>query len=267
MVDYFNELDLAVALITESWLSEGKKLQHCIDDLNDGENIQILQKSRKSRRGRTAGSGVVIAHDTNKIKLKPFPISCGKAEIIAATGRIANNQRVFVFFSIYISPKTKAKQTQETLDALSDAILIAKTTFRDPIVIVGGDFNKKEVEPATAPFPDIRILPTSPTRGRSTLDLIATNLTESDVNDVFVCEPLKKPDGQQSDHNVIAVKTTLHHSDCFMWNEFNSRPLTNKGCKIFRQKNLQLMVEESFPIKKHLVRSIDDPWITPQIRN
>ena len=55
LINYFEEIGLHAALITESWLKNGSELQDNIRDLELGKNITYLHHNRKTRRGRTAG--------------------------------------------------------------------------------------------------------------------------------------------------------------------------------------------------------------------
>ena len=130
-----------------------------------------------------------LVYDRSKVSFKQFPIKTGQSEIVAAVGKIQNIQRKIVVITAYISPKTKAKQTHETLGHISDAILKAKTELRDPMVIVGGDFNRRDPTEAVEAFPDIKVLDTGPTRGNAKLDLIATNLGD-EIGEMSVCDPL-----------------------------------------------------------------------------
>ena len=55
MVDYFRELDLTAAVVTESWLKPGESVEELASNLKDGERIGLIHCSRISKRGRTAG--------------------------------------------------------------------------------------------------------------------------------------------------------------------------------------------------------------------
>ena len=50
--------------------------------------------------------------------------------------------------------------------------------FNDPIVILGGDFNRRGVGKALEPFPDIKEHDVPPTRGGAALNITASNLIE-----------------------------------------------------------------------------------------
>ena len=215
-------------------------------------------------------------------------IKSGKTEVVAAVGKVHNIQIKSVIINAYLPPKLKVHQVAEVMKVVSDAILKAKTEFPDPFIVIGGDFNRKKPNPAIEAYPDLRIVDTRPTRGKATLDLIATNIGD-EITDKTICCPLESREGVKSDHGLIAIKTALSHSDRFKWIEYKTRPITAKGKATFGRmicssdwspfnecsdpsvmadeldKILQGLVDTCFPVSKHKIRSTDDPWITPEI--
>ena len=69
LIDCFNDLDLHLAIITESWLKPGRELEHDLQDLESGESLAIIHRSRPSKRNRTAGGGVALVYNKDKIRL------------------------------------------------------------------------------------------------------------------------------------------------------------------------------------------------------
>ena len=77
-MDYFDELELGCALISETWLKESPSYQKMILDLSEGEGIGIVAKHRNQKRhGKIkTGGGVAILYRKNKIPLKEYqPVS------------------------------------------------------------------------------------------------------------------------------------------------------------------------------------------------
>ena len=60
LVDHFRNLELSSAIITESWLRPGVKLDEELEDFEWGEKLKVFHRSRKTRSGRSAGGGVAI---------------------------------------------------------------------------------------------------------------------------------------------------------------------------------------------------------------
>ena len=69
------ELDAAFSIVSESWLREGNRLDRHLIDLENGEDLKIIHKSRKSKRGKTAGGGVAIVFDKKRYHLKNTSLS------------------------------------------------------------------------------------------------------------------------------------------------------------------------------------------------
>ena len=129
------------------------------------------------------------------------------------------------FIVIYIPPKTKAKQSEQALEVLSDAILKLKTELADPYLIVVGDFNGRDLHWAIEAYPDVRIVDSPPTRRNAKLDLVATNLP-SELSNVIVTESLCTQEGTESDHSDLSASAKLNHADRFKWIKFTTRPLS-----------------------------------------
>ena len=70
LVDYFEELDLTLMLITEMWLVNGRNLDRNVEDLELRENLSIINKNRFGRRG----GGVAILYRKDKCKLGEYKI-------------------------------------------------------------------------------------------------------------------------------------------------------------------------------------------------
>ena len=56
LLDYIDELDITVAVISESWLKPGYRLDQEIDDLRRGENLDVFHHSRKPKKSGRPGA-------------------------------------------------------------------------------------------------------------------------------------------------------------------------------------------------------------------
>ena len=176
LIEYFEEYCLQIAIITESWLKYGDALDEAKSDLEMGENISIIHRNRLSKRGRTAGGGVLIAYDRLKMNLKEMTIRRGQSEIVCATGKMRGLSRKIVVMSVYLPPKLSVTKAKESLTFVSDAVGRIKDELSDPIFIIGGDFNKFDLTDFMCDFPDIKVLDSPPTRQEERLDLILSNV-------------------------------------------------------------------------------------------
>ena len=58
LYDYFEELELSFACITETWMREGKKLEKSLEEMRHGFGLDIIYKNRtNSDGGPTTGGG------------------------------------------------------------------------------------------------------------------------------------------------------------------------------------------------------------------
>ena len=147
----------------------------------------------------------------DRIRVTERSFKAGRAEVVAAVGKIRSLARKILIIGIYIPPRTRAKQVTAIMDMLNDEISKAKTELNDPIIILGGDFNKKPYGDAVNDFPDIKLLNTGPTRKNETLDLVFTNIHESDAS---IEPPLETQDGSlKSDHSTVLVLSLIHISE------------------------------------------------------
>ena len=287
LIDAFEELGLLV--ITESWLKVGKDLRDAIADLDGGASIGMVMRNRLSRRKRTAGGGVAVAFNKNRITLKPLPSRVENCEILMTSGKLCGLSRKLVVIAAYIPPRTRAAGRDKFVDVLSRCIGQAKQDLNDPLILVAGDFNRFDVVPAVADYPDVQFLITPPTRGVATIDLAASNFNDS-VTSINVRPPLETEcRTKQSDHNVIQVTVEIGNSDRFTKETYWKRNKTKKGMKkaavliktfdwthLFASNDAEEkarilvdsvdnIMEECFPMKKYTTKSSDDPWITPFI--
>ena len=215
LIDCFSELELHFAIISESWLKDGKALNDDLADLEGGEGLKMVMNNRRSRRGKIAGGGVAVVFDASKIKLTERRFRRGRAELTAAVGKLPGMSRRLAVFSGYIPPRTRVKQTEEFMGFLNGAVAELKEDYEDPLIVIGGDFNGREVSDAVADFPDIIKVVTGPTRGDKVLDLVLTNIEPRDMT-TTVRDPLDTDNGEKkSDHSIVYTSAEMLNVDRF----------------------------------------------------
>ena len=110
LVTAFEELELHVAVVTESWLKPGQKLLREIAEYENGPGISVIHKSRETRRGRNAGGGVAILFNKDKIRLAERKIRRGNNEIVCVIGKITGMSRHLAIIGAYIPPPDKSEE-------------------------------------------------------------------------------------------------------------------------------------------------------------
>lgn len=239
------------------------------------------------KQNRTAGGGVAIAFNQDKMRLVERKISAGRAEIVCASGKLPGAARKVVIFGVYIPPRTRAPQVNTIMNLLNDEISKAKTELCDPVIIIGGDYNKKPYNDSIDDFPDISLLQTGPTRGDEVLDMVMTNIPSS----ATTRDPLESNDGTlTSDHAVVYVEAKVGTKHRFKWKTVRTRAKNAKNDlafesmisnydwnKVTTKPNaslkaaaladaLDLMMNTAYPKETKRIRNTDDPWTTHVIR-
>ena len=276
----FEENELHIAILTETWLSARHCPPRVLSDLTLGANLSLIRSDRGTR-----GGGVAIAFDPTKIRMTKFPYVPEKSttELVCATGTCTLTRRKIVAISVYLPPSVSAADLQSAVQSLSDCTHQALTKFNDAIVIVGGDFNKKDVSLFRSSHSEMKPILAGATRQGESLDEIYTNMSAYIANKC-IQRPLSKKNGVESDHSIIAAALKLPRHQKSKATSFTFRPITTEGVEKFRSlivpfdcetirgnspsesavmldATLQKFVEECFPLKKRTVRTTDAPWM------
>ena len=182
--DAFQSLCLNFASITDTWFKGGSALGGDLIDFEGLTGIKILHKSRDGRRKKTGG-GVAIAFDTGSCNLKIRALKHVKKEfeILCVTGRVAKAERTVAIFVVYLPPSMRSQELETLKEGLAVEIGLIKQNMKNPIIIVNGDFNQKDISPALLDVDDFRVLQSGPTRGPNCIDLIFSNADDAFLRD------------------------------------------------------------------------------------
>ena len=158
MMNYFEELELDFALINETWLATGKYSSNNIIDLEVGNNIGMVCKNRKGK----SGGGVAIFYKLSRIEFKKEPLRECPFEVVAASAKIEKTGRVLIAVALYLPPGMQAPQVRRCFSAIHDNLAALKVKYGNPLVIIGGDFNRQDPEALASPYPEMEVLRTGP---------------------------------------------------------------------------------------------------------
>ena len=130
---------------------------------------------------------------------------------MCGVGRVGKIKRKVVVFVVYVSPSMKRADVDKLREVLSLEIGAAKASYGDPIFMVGGDLNHRDLAVALE-GPDVfeRVV-TPPTRGASVLDVLYTNIGGQLV-EKLVLPPLQANGGALSNHKCVYTEFKL--PDC-----------------------------------------------------
>ena len=290
LIDCMSELRCDFAMITETWFRGGKKLDAELSDINEATGIKIVCKNRptKNRKGATGG-GVAIAFNSERCNLKRRAVK-SKHEIVCVVGKVGKIERQFAVYSIYVPPSTRAGDFAQLCEELAASIGEIQCSLKDPVIIVGGDFNNRDLSAAFESVDNMRVIRSGPTRGASTLDLIFTNSTEALMSDCAeIYPPLESKDGQVSDHRTVWTGMRFEKKKDFVWVKVSVRLRSERREEAFRQGLSQLdwscldhlttdlavakfedtmeqLTNDHFPLTTFRRRSNEKPWITNAMR-
>ena len=90
LVTLFEEQELHLCMLTETWLTQKACSKRNMDDLTLGANLSFIRKDRGSR-----GGGVAICFDHTRIRMSSFPIpQVNKSvEVVCALGSTTLTKR------------------------------------------------------------------------------------------------------------------------------------------------------------------------------
>ena len=74
LIDYFNELDTVLGVVTETWLHGGDTTDRYVQDLQDRAGLSAIYRSRPAGvRGLVHGGVAILAKD-NRARLAPIKL-------------------------------------------------------------------------------------------------------------------------------------------------------------------------------------------------
>ena len=284
LLDMFREKELVFAMVTETWFQNDRYTEQELGDISSAEKIDFICKNRNNKRG----GGVALAFDSTKSSFKRMKICGNKYELIGAIGSTNKNQRKCAVFVLYIPPKQTAKVTSDMLGCLGNAIEKVKQEHTDPYIVIGGDVNRRDLTPAIEDFPDIQIEQTGPTRAGATLDIVATNFTDSLSIETFF--PLETFNCEStSDHLSVIGKASFENVHYYTTTSYQTRKYTPQAEESFGMDLaavdwghvvgdtpadsankldfiLQYLYNKHFPLRTVKSRSCDPPWLTKRIK-
>ena len=213
---YLDEMCTSVALVSETWLSDSPELEEDLKDVEEGTGYSMLLKNKpKNRRGYSTG-GITIVSKNSKIKFKEVNLPWNKFKVVCGVGTLTYHVQKVVVVSVYIPPQYSAEENRKCLDFIEDSLIRLKGQFQGPYIIVGGDFNKRDVEGALADIPDMKLVDSPATHAGQHLDKIFVNF-KSQIHESGVLNPLENEAGICSDHAVIYAQARLKRIESFKW--------------------------------------------------
>ena len=293
LIDCMEEMDAAIAVVTETWLADGPSLESDIADLTAGAGIGLVCRNRRPNLQGVAHGGVAVAFKTELCAMKEVQLHNPEDfEILVTAASLPGYSRKFITVACYLPPNYTVGRGRAALAHIEDVIIEIKRRYRDPFLYIGGDFNQWDIKSIIDEFPDLRESAIGPTRKDRCLDRIFTNFGRAEKESGTV-EPLEAEEGAAgtvSDHRVAFVRAELPRLRSFEWTShqyrfynqesvdkfgswlagFDWAPLVQMSSSNekaeFYQAQVTGALERYFPLVRVRRKTSDCPWISARIR-
>ena len=288
--DAFGSLGLNIACITETWYKGGRDLSEHLRDIEGSSGIRILHKSRDGRL-KKVGGGVAVAFDLGScnLKIRNLRHMPSRFEVMCVAGVVGKVSRKVVVFVVYIPPTMKATELEELREAIAIEVGAAKKSYKNPLVMITGDFNHRDVGAALNEVEEFTQIVMDPTRGGNTIDVIYTNQPLAHC-ETRVLPPLEATNGAVSDHRCVFTEASFPPVRGYHWitqmrrtrdtarEEAFARELGTWDWECFGRDHdvdgmagvledvILKLTDKHFPLVRVRRRSNESPWITKRVR-
>ena len=233
LLDCFCDLRASVAVITETWLTDGETLEEDIDGLCQGAGIGLVCRNREVNERGFSHGGVAVAFKSSEMSLKKVKLHNPKNyEVLMVTGMLARCSRRLVVVACYIPPNYTVPRGKGALSFIAGAVTEAKRRYDDPLIVLAGDFNQWKVEEVSEDFPDLAEAMIGPTRGDHCIDRIFANLgTFKAAGTVPPLETDPSPEAQskKSDHMIGYITVEIPRVRPFTMMNYSYRYYSPEG--------------------------------------
>ena len=143
-IQCYEELNVDIAVITETWLKNGAHLDQDLLDLERGAGIGSLALNRDPNPNTgVAHGGVAVFFRSSVFSFEVFRFeNPHKFEILPAVSTIRGSARKLVVVAAYIPPNYTVPRARQCMDHIESLIIEIRQKFQDPYVVVAGDFNQ-----------------------------------------------------------------------------------------------------------------------------
>ena len=295
LIDAFSELELTFAVITETWFTDGSKLQAESEDLLLGHGLNNLVRNRPpGNAGFSHGGVALIYRDSNASACAfDFP-NPDQFEVLPAVMTIKGIKKKFVIISAYIPPGYTVPRARACIQHIRNIVLEAKNRLDSPFVGVYGDFNQWKIEEALEDYPDIAENSGGHTRRDRTIDRNFSNwhrnITSTSILPPLETEETEAGSVRRSDHNIVFMQAKITKINAPVWKTFTHRPYSKEGADNFakwlaqvdwapvysangsneKARRFQYILDEGmdyfFPLKTVRRKSNDLPWFNEVAR-
>ena len=145
-------------------------------------------------------------------------------EVLTAVGSVKGHSRKLVVIACYLPPNYDRVRGNKALEYIVDTLVSMKRRFKDPYVILAGDFNQWPMD--TADLSDVCEVDVGNTRGSRCIDRVFSNVWRR-VTESGTIAPLETEDeeARSSDHRTVYCSFELPRKEVFRWETYTYRCL------------------------------------------
>ena len=287
-------LSITFAIISETWLAHGSRLENDTEHLLLGHGLATFYLNRPLSPNGVAHGGVAVVMRASLASGKPFLFpNPENFEVLPIAANLFAADRKFYIVAAYIPPNYTVVRGRACLKHVSDLILEIKRRATNPYIVVAGDFNQWPVSEALVDYPELVEVSTPPTRDDRHIDKIFTNWND-DIYDSGCVPPLQTEGSADtrtySDHNIQYLCSKIPRKVPIKWETYSYRPFTDLGADAFveelagmnwdslyslhnsndaailLQRVLDDMMDKHFPTKTCRKKDTDLPWFNDTAR-
>ena len=186
-----------------------------------GSGLGLLALNRRKSDNGVAYGGVAIVYREALGKLERIKFNNRENfEVMGAAVSIRGHTRKLVLIAAYLPPGYSRAKGVAALSYVEEVLVVVKRRYKDPYVIVGGDFNQWKLEDCLADFVDMKEVEVGNTRGNKAIDRLFTNVSRA-VTESETVSPLETEEEEgllrKSDHRVAFCKLGLQRREAFRW--------------------------------------------------
>ena len=139
-----------------------------VQDLSLGAGLGLLTLNRTAGINGVSYGGVAVVGKESFGKLERIHFkNPEKYKVLVAAVSLKGHRRKLVLIACYLLPGYTRQRGVAALDYIEERLVELKRRYKDPYLIVAGDFNHWRVEDSLANFGDMKEVEVGNTRGNS----------------------------------------------------------------------------------------------------
>ena len=149
---------------------------------------------------------------------------------------LRGSTRKLVVVAAYVPPNYPVPRARQCLEYIENLVIEIRRTYRDPYLVVAGDFNQWDIGDALAEFQDLKEVHIGSTWGDRAINRLFCNMHRG-ISASGMVPPLQTTgeDGRiaRSNHMVTYMKTKVRRRETFEWLTYTYRHYTDEARDAF----------------------------------